>query len=359
MIPHIGWYVNSHGAGHVHRFLTCVHHLKAPVVLFMDQALSVPERLPESVTVVKLPPYPAAVGSTHLRGYSFHHAPTSCPSMLARRFAFMQNLKRYQVVLMVVDVSVEVAAFSTLCGIDTIYVKLPGKRYDLAHRTAFAYTKKIIAPYPKSWDWYPFEDAFQHKVEYFPLCSRLSPPPSTQPAGAIPPPKNIVVMIGNGNSAITGYDIDRIAASQPSHITYVLGRLIDQDRPTDSRAHYLGFVSDPVKYLSNAEVVISSAGQNSVAELGALRRRAVLVPETRPFDEQAATVQAAQRCNVAISGSWTFSAQQWIEAIEQARRIDVDRWKPFVSSNSGQRIAHAIMQTYIEVQNRCATRGAR
>ena len=73
---------------------------------------------------------------------------------------------------------------------------------------------------------------------------------------------------------------------------------------------------DPAAALSDADVVVIQAGESAVADVAARRRPAVVVPATRPFDEQLATSMALSR------GGWpcvvlpAFRERDWANLLE-------------------------------------------
>ena len=75
------------------------------------------------------------------------------------------------------------------------------------------------------------------------------------------------------------------------------GQETGQGRPTNLRT--IGWVDDPEPMLSRASVVVGNAGVGTVADVIATGRPLVVVPEARPFGEQAATAAALDRAGVA------------------------------------------------------------
>ena len=101
------------------------------------------------------------------------------------------------------------------------------------------------------------------------------------------------------------------------------------------------WVDDPWPQLTGAEVVVSWAGQGSVADLAVAGARAIVIPQPRPFDEQRSTARAldAAGCAVVVDG-WP-DAQAWPELLGRARRIR-PRWERWCTEGAAARAAAAI-----------------
>ena len=112
---------------------------------------------------------------------------------------------------------------------------------------------------------------------------------------------------------LLGYDnydvsvLKNITKDQNTKFTIIGNK---QDYDLDKNCILLGMVKD-IREAIAGEIVVSAAGQNTIAELLSLGKRLILLPEHRPYDEQAvhADVLAAQ--HVALLAQATFSAEQW------------------------------------------------
>ena len=82
---------------------------------------------------------------------------------------------------------------------------------------------------------------------------------------------------GSGGHDVTADDVRLAQAATPDWRWHVLGA----DRST--------WVADPSAVLAGADVVVTHAGQNALAETAAARRPAVVLPQRRPHDEQQTT----------------------------------------------------------------------
>jgi hypothetical protein len=290
MTARIGWYVHHHGAGHLTRMRAVRPHVRAEVTVF--SSLPAPAVLPPATDWVVLPrddepesrggvlrdPHDADADPT--AGGRLHWAPlrhAGHRSRLAAIAAAAGDLDAF-----VVDVSAEVAAFVRLLGLPLALFTQPGERVDAAHRLAFDLADVVICPWP----------AGMHPVDH------LGDPARVHEVGGISRHAGRPVDAAVPGSVLL---LGGIGAEHERDATW---RMLHAELP-DERWSSAGFlpgseVDDPWPLLGRAEVVVSAAGQNSVADIAAASRAAVLVPSERPFDEQAATARALARTGGAV-----------------------------------------------------------
>ena len=60
------------------------------------------------------------------------------------------------------------------------------------------------------------------------------------------------------------------------------------------------WVEDPWPLLCAADVIVTHAGQNAIADVAAARRPAVVIAQPRPHDEQLSTAQALHAAQLAV-----------------------------------------------------------
>jgi hypothetical protein len=314
--PRIGWYVHHHGRGHLSRFLAVRPHLDAQVTVF--SSLAAPTHLPAATEWVTLPLDndveehdgtvldPAAAEPTaHGR---FHWAPHAHRGHRRRLALIAARAERLDAV--VVDVSVEVAAFVRLLGLPLALVSQPGPRDDAPHRLAFDIADLIVCPWPEGFhDLSPFGDAVARLhtvggVSRFAGRRRAEVEPGT-----------VLVLGGIGGVDERSAVWDRVRERSPGVEWRSAGYLPGT------------FVDDPWEAICRAEVVVSAAGQNSVADIAAAGRPAVLVPQDRPFQEQVTTARALDRAGlaVAVEPAAGAEADRDADAFAEALTCAIDR----------------------------------
>jgi hypothetical protein len=378
--PLVGWYVHHHGAGHRTRFSAVRPHLDADVVVF--SSLAAPADLPDDTTWVELErddaPTTGADGvvrhpadASPTVGGLLHWAPVAHPGHTAR-------LGRIAAVVagaaadgrpfdaMVVDVSVEVTVFARLLGVEVVVVSQPGDRTDEPHRLAHDAASRVIAPWPAGTHDSSALDRVAPKVRWVGGISRQdgrlaaagapavaaggpavapgAPDAAAGPSSAVVP-GSVLVVGGAGGS-----DHDDLAAS-----------LAGAARATpDTTWTTLGidrWVDDPWAEMATAEVIVTWAGQNTVADLAALGARAVVVPQTRPFDEQLTTAHALDRAGLAVVATSWPADDEWPALIERARGLRPD-WSAWQVEGAAARAATVVAEVAGRGVGRDAGRGA-
>lgn len=136
------------------------------------------------------------------------------------------------------------------------------------------------------------------------------------------------MLLGAGGTDDT-LDLDAAERATPDWTWHVLGARGRWDQ-------------DPWPALCAAEVVVTHAGQNAVAEVAAARRPAIVVPQDRPFGEQAATAAALDRGGLAVvRPSWPRPTE-WTECLAAARHRDGSRWTCWAPGDGARRAAGII-----------------
>lgn len=326
----IGWYVHHDGYGHVARFRAVQPHLRERVRVF--SSLPRPDGLDGGVEWIVLPGDADTVeradgtvcnprdADPTVRG-ALHWAPHDHPghrARLARIAAHAEDLRVF-----VTDVSAEVVAFTRLLGLRTVAVTQPGERTDPAHSLAYDLADRILAPWAHG----------------------------AVPAGALSPRTDRVVWTGG----ISRHDGRVADAADAERSVLFLGRALDDDvrRAAEQQLAAAGWrtraighdaasrVDDPWPLLTSHTVVVSAAGQNSVADLAAAGARAVVVAQDRPFDEQRHTACALHRWNLARVAPEGVDAAGVVALVEAAAGDEPD-WSRWQVAGAAERAAEAV-----------------
>ena len=304
----IGYYVHHQGRGHLSRLQAVAAHLDAPVVGLS----SLPRPVGWAGGWVQLPrdddPVPSLDDDAAASGV-LHWAPRHHRGLRARMAALASWIERAGPDAVVVDVSVEVALLVRLHGIPVVVVALPGERTDRAHLAAYDLADALLAPWPAEAHARGWPERWASKAWCVGGLSRFDgiPRPSRPREGG-----RVLLLWGAG-----GRDAD--AACVEAARTATPGWAWTErspDRPSP----------DLWAELCSADVVVTHAGQNAVADVAAARAPAVVVAQRRPHGEQVATARALRRLGIADGRPSWPAADEWGDILDGARRRGGDGW---------------------------------
>jgi hypothetical protein len=321
----IGYYVHHHGRGHLVRAQAVVAHLTEPVTVF--SSLPRPEGWVGEWVVLPLDTAEAVTGQT---AYGrLHWVPTGVPGLRDRMAAVAEWIARTAPTVFVVDVSVEIALLARLHGVPVITLALPGEREDAAHRLGYDISDAIIATWPASAGecLTGVSPSAARRVHHVGGLSRYAPSAATVPAAGGSGHRHAVVLTGAGGDGFTAELVRSARQATPgwriTHLGGGSGRWVD----------------DPWDLLRSADVVVVHAGQNAIADVAAARRPAVVVPQSRPYGEQAATAR------VLAAGPWPVTVVadppegSWATLLERAAGLDGGAWSGWVDGAAAPRTA--------------------
>jgi hypothetical protein len=303
----IGYYVHHQGRGHLHRAQTLATELGEEVVGL--SSLPPPEGWRDRWVRLERDDAGAAPIDPTARG-RLHWTPVGDIGLSRRMRRISEWLDENAPRLLVVDVSVEVALLARLQGVRPVVVMQPGRRDDPAHLLGYDVADRLVAFWPASAteSLLPgLPDSVLARVEAVGALSRF---PVIEPTPRRPGRPRAVVLSGAG-----GQDVSTDLL--PDWDWTLLGT---------SSWH-----SDPRSLLADADVVVTHAGQNAVAEVAALRRPAVVVPQDRPHDEQRVTARLLH------SGSWPVAA-----GLAGAAGLDGSRWAAWCDGMAARRFAEVV-----------------
>lgn len=304
----IGYYVHHQGRGHLHRavaiaaraqtLITGLSTLPRPVdwagdwVELADDAGAGPETRPDA-------------------GGRLHYVPYAHDGLRSRMAALSAWIADTRPDALVVDVSVEVALLARLHGVPVLTMAQPGRRRDPAHTLGYSVSEQILAPWPAlaGQIWQADATATTGKVVHLGAISRFG----VLTGPVLGTPSTVLVLNGVGGGALTG-PVGRAAAATPDWDWAHLG-------PGGV------WLDDPWPLLTTAAVVVSHCGQNAVAEIAAARRRAILVPQRRPFGEQSAMAAALRRVGAPaiVLDAWP-APSVWPDLLQRAEALDGAGW---------------------------------
>ena len=320
----IGYYAHHQGRGHLHR------------------AVAIAARTGTTITGLSTHSRPAGWSGEWLEladdagagpetrpdaGGRLHYVPYAHEGLRSRMAALSAWIADTRPDALVVDVSVEVALLARLHGVPVLTLAQPGRRRDSAHTLGYSVSEQILAPWPKAAGpiWQADPTATTGKVTHLGAISRFDV--LTDPVA--PTPGSVLVLNGVGGGALTG-PVGQAQAATPDWDWAHLG-------PGGV------WLDDPWPLLTTAAVVVSHCGQNAVAEIAAARRPAVLVPQPRPFDEQAAMAATLRHVGVPaiVLDAWP-APPQWPSLLRRAAALDGAGWSTWNDGSGPVRAAQTL-----------------
>jgi len=309
--PRIGYYVHHHGWGHASRAASIARELPGEATLLSSLPRS---RLRAPGPVVSLPLDDDGILDAPP---DLHFAPLHS-SGLRKRMAIVAGWIDAQAPdLLVVDVSVEVAALARLCGVPVVYVRQSGRRDDPAHQLAYAWSSALLAAYP-AWlepaetpAWVLERSFHSGAVTRF---DGLARPPLERRGKRL-------LAIGD-RAARLAPEVARVAPSWK----VVAASARPVPGPPNLTTVDPGAVD--LKLLASSSVVLGAGGANLVAEAAFARCGLVCMPEERPFEEQLARARELRRTEAAVVVEDALSVSSWAVLLELAlwRREKLARW---------------------------------
>ena len=352
----VGWYVHHHGRGHANRAAAIRPHVRDRVTVLssLPPPRTAGSGADNGCTTYQAPQPAGSQGWVLLprdgddrrravdptAHHRLHWVPTGDPGLRDRMGVVAAWITEHRPTVMVVDVSVEVALLARLFGVPVIVVAGPGDRRDAPHRLAYDIAERIIAPWPQEVYDPPYLHPYAAKTVYVGAISRFDG--SAAPAGsdvggcygsaatAEAADAQVVILSGGGGSAVTEADVAQARAAVPGRRWRSVG--VTAGTWTD----------DVWAQLSTAGVIVTHGGQNSLAEVAAARRPAIVVPQQRPFGEQLDVAAALARHRIALRSPTWPAADEWPGLVDQALQLGGQRWSRW-SSGHGAADAAAVI----------------
>jgi hypothetical protein len=335
----IGYYVHHQGRGHLTRAVSITRHLHRPATVLTSLDLTEPHPF---AAVLSLPRDDRAqtVAEPTAHG-ALHWAPHHDAGLRERMQLIGPWVAATRPEAVVVDVSVEVATFVRLLGVPVIVMAQPGKRVDAPHLLVYRLADHIIAPWPRQLcvpAWLRSHDA---KTTYVGGISRFDG--RDRPVRRADGTPSVLVLGGAGGSSVNTDAVDTLAADNPSYSWTTLGI------PGGP------WTADPWPEICAADVVVGHAGQGAVADIAAAAAPAVIIPQTRPFDEQRMTARVLRQHRLAVIANQWPARRAWPGLLAHARTADTTRWGRWQVAGAARRAASAVEDT----ARRCAGEAAR
>jgi UDP-N-acetylglucosamine:LPS N-acetylglucosamine transferase len=332
MACNIAFYVHHHGSGHLMRSLSIAAHLQDCKVTFLGSDLGRYQSIiPGHICCIVLPLDTSTKDdywAVDRDAAGLHYAPLGVSGQKARVAMLSKFFAEHDQLLLVVDVSVEVAMLATLCGIPTVIVRQHGKRDDLPHTLAYKNAMGLLAPYgrslqPKEAEW------LSQKTFFTGGFSRYA----AQTDNTTHDCRQVAILVGRGGTSIDKTFISKILGECPNWHFNLIGDIegVDMNFSASNLSVYK-HLADPLAILSQCIVVIGNAGHNTVMEVASLNKRMIVIPENRPFEEQLVKAQMLEKLSLArmvlpesiLSTDWSAELGQIVRTTPNWRNTIID-----------------------------------
>ncbi len=346
----IGFYVHHAGNGHLGRVRSIIAALGTEATVL--SSLPAPADWGTGTAWVQLPrddgdgaPRDPEAGGV------LHWAPLGHAGLRERMGTIAAWVTRHRPFAFYVDVSVEVAAAVRLMGVPVVVAAMPGERVDRPHQLAYHLASRILAPWPEDVYRPDYLAPHLHKTSFVGGISRFADRPgsigadrgtsrraagvasaSSGPGPAGPPPggpRRVLLLAGAGTTGTLSGQmraVDEAATAAGWDVSMVGGP------GTWSADHW--------QALREHDLVVTHAGQGAVADVATADRPALLLPQDRPFGEQAATAHALARAGMATVMT---AGADWHDALHRAVAAPT-AWHRWETHGAAARAAALIQQ---------------
>jgi len=334
--PVVGYYAHHQGRGHVQRAECIAERLSGPMTILTSARLGGASVGGASVggrtSWVELPrDDDEPVQGDPTAGGTLHWAPPRHPGLRSRMATIAAWIGRNAPAVMVVDVSVEVSMLCRLLGVPVVGVAMQGDRTDRAHRLGYDLAEALLACWPAPMTSHAWPQHWIDKTCFVSAFSRFDARISVRAGGTSGSgPRRAALLLGAGGTDVGDGQIAATVAATPDWQWDVLGGGAGT------------WTADPWSTLCAADVVVTHAGQNALAEVAAARTPAVVIPQDRPHDEQRATATHLERAGLAVVRSRWPAPSAWPALLDEAAAADGSLWSAWCPGDGADRAARFI-----------------
>ncbi|MGB3775039.1 MAG: hypothetical protein WA951_07245 [Leeuwenhoekiella sp.] len=277
----IAYYAHQHGSGHANCAQLFAEASPEQVIIFTSYAFSFSSGTQVVFLPSEDPDGTAAPSDTYdLPGY-LHYSPVGQQSIQQRSAVLLNECIAKDVKLLIIDVSVEIAALARASSIPYAFVRLQGKRSDMAHLEAFRGAVFLLAYYPEALEMSETPKWVRDKTIYLGFLSRF---PCLEIETGSKRLDTIAVLSGSGGNLGLTAILPRLFKRFRHSKIDVFGDYKEMN--ISETVQYHGHRSDIYEYLKNADAIVTSCGLNTISELLHLKKTIIAIAEERPYQEQ-------------------------------------------------------------------------
>ncbi|WP_419814177.1 glycosyltransferase [Glacieibacterium sp.] len=369
----IGYFVHHQGRGHAERCAAIVNALPRdrPVRIFCAQADIFPA-LPANATITAIPSLfepdgsEAPAMSLVATPETLHCAPLGWPGIRRAMATLTGFFAAENPVLMICDVSAEIAQLARICSVPHIKILQHGNRGDAGHQAAYDGAVGLIAPYAEALaqpEWSAVMRARTCFAGGLGVDLRVAEREvARQRIGVASGEQLFVVLSGGGGTGFAQAPIAVGARAFCDARWITIGQIAPDWHATESgNVEHRGWVDNAADYIAAADLVVASTGNTTCQQILAAARPWLAVPEWRYFDEQVRKADALAAAGVAVMRrDLPSSADDWRTSIAEAFAThDPQRQRSMIADEPARETAAWLETLIARLWSPAATPGER
>ncbi|WP_260578862.1 glycosyltransferase [Vreelandella populi] len=348
----ISFFVHHQGRGHARRTMAIIREFSP------DRPVSVmtadPSLFDGFEREIELIPLPDMIGADVPTQALFdqptpsvmHCVPMGVVEMRQTMRRILDHLDDTDTGLFVIDVSAELALLSRIASVPAVKVRMHGDRNDPGHIGAYEACVGMLAPFDERLEQADYPDHLRQRTLYTGgLCTTAPEMPERAEArrrlGLDPDREIVLVLTGGGGSGTPYAPLTVAARAAPNTLFLTIGPLHLEGHETDfANLVNAGWVDNVVDYLAACDIVLASAGDNTVHEIAMLKRPYIVAPEWRYFGEQTRKAERLAELGAAVNMAvWPGNFIGWQDVLEKARGLEVSALSELYSAGAARRAA--------------------
>ena len=349
----ITFFVHHQGRGHANRTMAVVAEMDpARRVTVMTAKPALFDGFARPIEIVALPdmigaPVPTPALFDQPTPEVLHCVPLGVERTRRTMRTILDHLDDIDPALFVVDVSAEIALLARIASVPAVKIRMHGDRLDPGHLGAYQACVGLLAPYDESIEQDDYPAWARAKTCYTGgLCTTVDTVPDKAAARArlgLDPDREIILVLTGGGGAGTPYaPLTMAARAVPDALWLVIGPVHREGHETDfGNLVERGWVPDVTTHIAAADVVIASAGDNTVHEIARVGRPYVCAPEWRYFGEQTRKAERLAEVGAAVAlHNWPGALAPWRGILDAAAALDPAILTALYAPDAARRAAH-------------------
>ncbi|PRY64440.1 putative glycosyltransferase [Vreelandella songnenensis] len=348
----ISFFVHHQGRGHARRTMAIIRQFSPDrPVSVMTADTSLFDGFEREIELIALPDMIGADVPTQAlfdqpTPSVMHCVPMGVVEMRQTMRRILDHLDDRDAGLFVIDVSAELALLSRIASVPAVKIRMHGDRNDPGHQGAYEACVGMLAPFDERLEQDDYPAHLRQKTFYTGgLCTTAADMPGQADArrrlGLDPDREVVLVLTGGGGSGTPYAPLTVAARAAPNTLFVTIGPLHLEGHETDfANLINAGWVDNVVDYLAASDIVLASAGDNTVHEIAMLKRPYIVAPEWRYFGEQTRKAERLAELRAAVNmAAWPGDFAGWQAVLEEARGLDVSALSELYSADAAQRAA--------------------